>query len=53
MSERIVHWITESWGELRLAAPYALAALVTGGSVSSVLVALVWLFRQHHQTVRE
>jgi hypothetical protein len=49
MIERVAHWITQGSNELRLIAPYAAAALVTGGSISSVMVALVWLF-QHHRT---
>jgi hypothetical protein len=50
MAERVAHWIAESWEELRLAAPYAVAALVSGGSLSPVLLALVWLFQHHHKT---
>jgi len=48
MTARVAHWITQSWGELHLVAPYAAAALVTGGSISSVMVTLVWLFQHHH-----
>ncbi|HEY2590006.1 MAG TPA: hypothetical protein VGI35_00335 [Steroidobacteraceae bacterium] len=50
MTERVAHWIAQSWDELRLIAPYAAAALVSGGSVSSVMVALVWLFQHRHHT---
>lgn len=49
MSEKIAHWAAHSWDELREIAPYAAAALVTGGSISSVLVAVVWLFQHHHR----
>ena len=48
MTARVAHWITQSWEELRLIAPYAAAALVTGGSISSVMVTLVWLVQHHH-----
>jgi hypothetical protein len=48
MTARVGHWITQSWDELRLIAPYAAAALVTGGSISSVMVTLVWLLQHHH-----
>ena len=48
MTERVAHWIIQSRDELRLIAPYAAAALVSGGSMSSALVTLVWLF-QHHR----
>ncbi len=49
MIERIAHWIIQSWDELRPIAPYVAAALVSGGSISSVLVVLVWLFQHHRQ----
>ncbi len=44
---RVAHWMTQSFNELRALGPYAAAALITGGSISSLLVTLVWLF-QHH-----
>jgi len=50
MAEKLTHWIADGWDELREVAPYAAAALVTGGSISSVLVALVWLVQHHHHT---
>ena len=50
MTARVAHWITQSWDELRLITPYVSAALVTGGSVSSVIVALVGLVQHHHHT---
>lgn len=48
MKEKVAHWMTQSFDELRELGPYAAAALVTGGSVSSVLVTLVWIYRRHH-----
>lgn len=52
MTERIEHWITQSWDELRPVAPYLAAALVSGGSLGSVLLGLVWLIQRHRQTER-
>lgn len=49
MIARVAHWIAQSWEELRLIAPYAAAALVSGGTISSVLVTLVWFFQHHHK----
>lgn len=48
MKEKVAHWMTQSFDELRALGPYATAALVTGGSVSSVLATLVWLYRRRH-----
>ena len=47
MIEKAAHWIADGWDELRVMSPYAAAALLTGGSLSSILVALWWLV-QHH-----
>jgi hypothetical protein len=46
---RVVHWIAQSFDELRLITPYAAAALVSGGTISSVLVTLVWFFQHRHK----
>lgn len=46
ISRRFGTW---SFGELRALGLYATAALLTGGSVSSFLVALVWLFQHYHR----
>ncbi len=49
MHDRLAHWLAQSFGELRALGPYETAALITGGSLSSLLVALVWLFQHHHE----
>ena len=48
MIARVTHSLMQIWDELRPIGLYAAAALVTGGSLSSVLVAVVWLL-QHHR----
>lgn len=50
MAEKLALSIAHSWDELRLVAPYAAAALASGGSISSVLIVLVWLFQHHPST---
>lgn len=50
--ETVARWMSQSLEELRAMSPLATAALVTGGSVSSVLVTLVWLL-QHHPLRKE
>ena len=52
MAEKMVHWVAHGWDELRVVTPYAAAALVTGGSISSALVTLVWLLQHHPRTGR-
>lgn len=48
MIARITHSLMQIWNDLRPIGLYAAAAFVTGGSMSSVLVAAVW-FLQHHR----
>jgi len=52
MAEKITHWVAHGWDELRTFTPYAAAALVTGGSISSVLITLVWLLEHHPRRER-
>lgn len=52
MTEKFAQWIAHGWDELRVIAPYAVAALVTGGSLSSLLIGLVWLLQHRERAER-
>ena len=45
--QTVARWMSHGLDELRAVGPLATTALLTGGSVSSVVLTIVWLL-QHH-----